>query len=69
MLEEWSNKWLLRFHPQKYSVLKLGNKKSETLFHMPAKDSDGSKCTLVLKENEVEKDLGVTILGSKLSYG
>ncbi|RUS80406.1 hypothetical protein EGW08_011842 [Elysia chlorotica] len=29
-LQQWSNDWLLRFHPQKCSVLKLGSKKSGT---------------------------------------
>ena len=26
-LQEWSDKWLLRFHPQKCCVLKMGQKK------------------------------------------
>ncbi len=29
-LQKWSEKWLLKFHPQKCSVIKLGTTKSET---------------------------------------
>ena len=66
-LESWSSKWLLKFHPQKCSVIKLGYKKSEAEYHMTGKNSDGSNYILTLAESEVEKDLGV-IVDSRLSF-
>jgi hypothetical protein len=33
-LQQWSDDWLLRFHPEKCHVLKLGNKKSEAHYCM-----------------------------------
>ena len=35
-MQAWSDKWLLRFHPQKCSVMKLGAKKSTSEYSMPA---------------------------------
>ena len=36
-LQDWSAKWLLRFHPEKCHVLKLGSKKSRQIYHMQGK--------------------------------
>ena len=33
-LQLWSDNWLLRFHPEKYHVLKLGYRKSEANYYM-----------------------------------
>ena len=66
-LEDWSDRWLLKFHPQKCSVIKLGNNRSEALYRMTTKGRDGTNITLVLAESDVEKDLGVTI-DNKLSF-
>ena len=60
-LQNWSDRWLLKFHPQKCSVMKLGHKTSEAEYHMLGKDKEGAKCILTLSESEAEKDLGVMI--------
>ena len=59
-LKQWSNDWLLRFHPQKCSVLKLGSKKSGTKYTMKEK-GNGEEHEIVLEEHVVEKDLGVYV--------
>jgi hypothetical protein len=59
-MQEWSNKWLLRFHPEKCHVLKLGSKKSEAVYVMKGKRG-GEDYTVQLEESEVEKDLGVFV--------
>ncbi|KAL8614437.1 hypothetical protein ACOMHN_007773 [Nucella lapillus] len=56
-LQQWSQDWLLRFHPQKCSVMKLGSKKSEVEYTM----QDATQGTTVLEEHEHEKDLGVHV--------
>ena len=59
-LQEWSNKWLLRFHPDKCVVMNIRTKQSrnteERNYYM-MKDND--KCNL--RKVEQEKDIGVTI--------
>ena len=57
---QWSNKWQLKFHPEKYCVLKLGRER-ETDYFMNSKDKDGNPIRVKLKEVQAEKDLGVTI--------
>ena len=59
-LMQWSNKWQLKFHPEKCCVLKLGRER-ETEYFMNSKDKDGNPIRLKLKEVQAEKDLGVTI--------
>ena len=49
-LQQWSNDWLLRFHPQKCSVLKLGSKKSGTKYTMKEK-GNGEEHEIVLEEH------------------
>jgi hypothetical protein len=66
-LQQWLDDWLLRFHPQKCSVLKLGAKKSDANYYMKSKDANGDDCILQLAESEAEMDLGVTI-DDKLSF-
>lgn len=66
-LDKWSKEWLLRFHPQKCHVLKLGFKKSETTYYMNSKDDTGAEVPLPLTESQVEKDLGIYI-DSKLCF-
>jgi hypothetical protein len=66
-LQQWSDDWLLRFHPQKCRVLKLGAKNSEANYYMKSKDANGDDCILKLAESEAEKDLGVMI-DNKLSF-
>lgn len=66
-LQQWSSDWLLRFHPQKCCVLKLGTKKSDAKYHMSTRDSNGTVHTIQLAESEAERDLGVMI-DSKLSF-
>ena len=52
-LEQWSNKWLLSFHPDKCKVLHLGDKKGPKFVY----NMGGTP----LQETECEKDLGVKI--------
>ena len=59
-LMQWSNKWQLKFHPEKCYVLKLGRER-ETEYFMNSKDKDGNPIRVKLKEIQAEKDLGVTI--------
>ena len=60
-LQEWSNQWLLRFHPDKCTVLKLGTRKSDAKYYMKGEDINGNEIDVVLSESQVEKDLGVWI--------
>ena len=55
-LQDWSDTWLLKFHPDKCGVLRIGKRTPETSYTM----KNGSD-TITLKKLEVEKDLGVHI--------
>ena len=59
-LQLWSDNWLLRFHPEKCQVLKLGYRKSEANYYMRG-TRDGEDYNVMLQESEVERDLGVFI--------
>ena len=41
-LQEWSDKWLLRFHPQKCCVLKMGQKKRCHILHEQQRQRRGA---------------------------
>ena len=62
-LQDWSDLWLLKFHPDKCCILKLGvgHPKSEADYHMKGKTNHGEECTVRLEENEREKDLGIIV--------
>ena len=60
-LEEWSDEWLLRFHPDKCHVLTLG--KFENIMHTERHKI----CNKELEHMFEEKDLGV-IIDSELSF-
>ena len=51
-LEEWSKKWLLRFHPEKCKVMHIGRHGEEFRYILHG---------TVLEEVDSEKDIGVTI--------
>ncbi|KAK4315457.1 hypothetical protein Pmani_013373 [Petrolisthes manimaculis] len=51
-MENWSGKWLYKFHSQKCSYMRIGNVDVQNFKYRMSKE---------LKEVEVEKDLGVTI--------
>ena len=59
-LTQWSDRWQLKFHPEKCGVLKLGQDRG-TAYYMDTKDKDGNTTRIRLKETQEEKDLGVTI--------
>jgi hypothetical protein len=59
-MQEWSEKWQLKFHPEKCHVLKLGHKKSDAAYFMKGR-RDGEEYTVKLQESSVEKDLGVFV--------
>jgi hypothetical protein len=42
-MQEWSDKWLLRFNPEKCHVLKLGSKKSEAKYTMTGTKNEEPK--------------------------
>jgi hypothetical protein len=62
-LEKWSKEWLLKFHPNKCKVLRLGRKPSTFAYTMT--DNNGEKITL--EDTSMEKDLGVKI-DNKLKF-
>ena len=55
-MEEWSDKWLLKFHPDKCVVMTVGQRKVNTEYSM---SSGSGRCQL--KMTEAEKDIGVTV--------
>ena len=65
-LQSWSDRWLLRFHPQKCAVLKIGNN-NESDYKMTKTNTDGSQSDIILKTIESEKDLGV-VIDNKLNF-
>ena len=58
LLQDWSTKWLMHFHPEKCKVMKLGRQRSAVQYHMN---------NVVLEEIEAEKDLGV-LIDNQLSF-
>ena len=56
-LQEWSEKWLLAFHPDKCHTIKIGKTKSYAKYHMKHKEGE----VVELKEATSEKDLGVVV--------
>ena len=60
-LDDWSDKWQLRFHPDKCSVLKCGKKKSDCTYYMQSTQNDGTRQYVPLSESKAEKDLGVLV--------
>ena len=51
-MNEWSKKWLLRFHPKKCNLMRIGKTNIDTFQYTMDKD---------LNQIKVEKDLGVMI--------
>ncbi|KAK7108399.1 hypothetical protein V1264_016145 [Littorina saxatilis] len=60
-LQDWSQQWLMNFHPEKCHVLKLGNKRSEAIYYMTGTDASGEARSIALEESDFEKDLGVYV--------
>ena len=58
LLQDWSSKWLMRCHPEKCKVMKLGRQRSNIQYQMN---------NVILEEIEVEKDLGVH-MDNQLSF-
>ena len=57
ILDAWAQKWMLKFHPDKCKIVRIGQRHREHTYTM--KTSDGQ--TTELKKTTAEKDLGVTI--------
>lgn len=57
-MESWSKKWLLRFHPQKCCVMRIGSAQEESFIYKMEEE---------LREVKHEKDLGV-IIDNNLSF-
>jgi hypothetical protein len=60
-LQQWSSDWQLRFHPEKCSILKIGNINKNTSYTMSEQDAQGNEHSCILKVCDEEKDLGVWI--------
>ena len=56
-LQDWSDKWLLSFHPDKCKVMHIGNHPPATNYTMRQSDNT----TLDNKDEMTERDLGVAI--------
>ena len=56
ILQEWSNKWLLRFNADKCKVMRLGGQHPEYTYKMT-----NSNETTELEFTEIEKDLGIHV--------
>ena len=61
-LQKWSERWLLKFHPDKCVTMKLNNKGEE--FHYRF---NGHSDAPLLREVQVEKDIGIYI-DSRLEF-
>ena len=68
-LYNWSEKWQLRFHPDKCKVLPLGNRppESKPKLHLYTRDDNGTLRDASLEETISEKDIGVSV-NNKLSF-
>jgi hypothetical protein len=65
-LQEWSDKWLLKFHPNKCKVMTASNKRGnnrEQKYHLY--DSEGKE--IELQNSDGEKDIGV-LVDDQLNY-
>ena len=56
-LQDWSDKWLLSFHPDKCKVMHIGNHPSETNYTMRQSDNT----ILDIRDEMTERDLGIAI--------
>ena len=56
-LQDWSDKWLLSFHPDKCKVMHIGNHPPETNYTMRQSDNT----ILDIRDEMTERDLGVAI--------
>ena len=63
---DWSERWLLGFHPQKCCVMRLGHNPEEHTYTMKT-TTDGQESRHILAETEAEKDLGV-VIDRKLTF-
>ena len=61
LLEEWTNKWLLKFHPDKCKVLTIGNKSPRDRTYTLTTKIDNITVPHKLEHSNEEKDLGITI--------
>ena len=59
-LVKWSEKWQLKFHPEKCALMKLGPR-TDTEYYMTSKDKNGNETCIKIQEKEAEKDLGVFV--------
>ena len=63
-LQDWSSKWLLKFHPQKCCVVRIGNGPENDYF---MKENNDDSNPIKLKVSTAEKDLGI-VIDSKLTF-
>ena len=59
-LQEWSRKWLLKFHPQKCCVLKVG-RENENEYTMNQTQLDGETRRITLNTTNKEKTLVLSL--------
>ena len=62
-LQGWSNKWLLRFHPDKCKVMTISRKKKQDQkkYTMRKQVGNNTYTDHILDQVEKKKDLGVTV--------
>ena len=58
-MEEWSKKWLLKFHPEKCHMMRIGLKEQEKAEYIMHSEGNSIK----LQWSESERDLGVMVDG------
>ena len=62
IMSEWSNKWLLNFHPQKCTCIAIGNENMVHRYELPSEDGVHQ-----IEQVQEIKDIGVTV-DSLLSF-
>jgi hypothetical protein len=64
-LQDWSDRWLLAFHPDKCHVMTLGGRSQETDHEYRMRAPNGQ---VTMERSTLEKDLGV-LVDCKLTFG
>ena len=65
-LQDWSARWLLKFHPQKCCVVRIGNGPENDYFMQEKRENEDIQ-PIKLNVSSAEKDLGI-VIDSKLTF-
>ena len=66
-LFDWSNTWLLKFHPEKCCTMRIGRSTEDNLYTVKGINHKGETSRHPLSSTDAEKDLGV-IIDKNLSF-